>query len=265
MCRIHTAKTQPRPRPEHWSLVVGGLVAHPAIFSLEDLAEFIPATLSCALICTEAEGGMRAVENGTWRGVMLRDLVQIVQRRSDAEALHLFGTDDDAVLLSSETNNALLASSLNDAPLPLPRLIIPGVPACALPHYFNRIAWTSRPAAMISSIPPFADLDRYPETDMISGHVYTGEHGVSTIFLSVDGSPEMPVTILDGVTPYQYIRWSTYWPLPTDVPVQVNVRADNAKDSYSHGLKAALRTGKLFATPTQDKIVLRPTQRRLFA
>jgi len=75
--------------PENWMLVVGGMVARPSVFSLDQLMRMSKTDMRIRHHCVE---GWSAVAE--WRGVPLRDLAKMVGASRDAQYVEFRSFDN---------------------------------------------------------------------------------------------------------------------------------------------------------------------------
>jgi sulfite oxidase len=149
----------PEIDPDSWRLEIGGLVEHPRSFSLAELSHSFPrrqvaATLVCAGLRRdeflslgplpgELPWGPEPAGTGEWTGVALGELLRTVGVAPSARYVELIGLDrverhgrrfgfgGSIDLSKARSDEVLLASDLNGAPLPpehgFPlRAVIPG-------------------------------------------------------------------------------------------------------------------------------------------
>ena len=179
--RFFTRSHAPIPDidPSGWRLALGGLVARPRTFSLDELgAEFperrVTATLVCAGLRRDeflAEGplsgelpwGAEPVSTGRWSGVALGDVLRSVGVSERARHVELVGLDEverrgrrfgfggSIDLAKALGDEVLLATRLNDAPLPpahgFPlRAVVPGWIGARSVKWLGRISLTEAPS-----------------------------------------------------------------------------------------------------------------------
>jgi sulfite oxidase len=169
----------PRVDPGTWRLEVGGLVDRPTSFSLDELGRAfslrdVTATLMCAGLRREEflslgplpgelPWGPEAASTGRWTGVALRDIlhaVGVAERARYVEFLgldqverhgHRFGFGGSIDLAKAMSDEVLLASELNGAPLtaahgfPL-RAVVPGWIGARSVKWLGRITLLEEPS-----------------------------------------------------------------------------------------------------------------------
>jgi sulfite oxidase len=137
-----------------WSLRVGGLVERPRAFTLQELRQFEPVTITAVVQCSgngrafyrpKAPGVQwerGAVGNAQWTGVRLRDVLAMAGLKEPAQHVQLQGADRPVVatvplfvrsipLTKALHPDTILAYEMNGRPLPLLhgaplRVIAPG-------------------------------------------------------------------------------------------------------------------------------------------
>jgi sulfite oxidase len=166
--------------PVAWRLELGGLVAHPMSFSLEELTTQFPrcevaATLVCAGLRRaefvelgplpgELPWGPDAASTGRWRGVRLADVLRAAGPSGSASHVHLdgldrvsregraFGFGGSIEMAKAMSDEVVLATHLNGAPLPIAhgfplRAVIPGWIGARSVKWLGRITLASEPSS----------------------------------------------------------------------------------------------------------------------
>jgi sulfite oxidase len=151
--------TVPPIDADSWRLEIGGMVEHPRSYSLLDLMSgFTRRTVAATLVCAglrreellelgpltgELPWGPEPVSAGEWTGVALGDLLQAIGVKPGARHVELIGLDQverqgqqfgfggSIDLAKAQSDEVLLATHLNGAPLPpahgFPlRAVVPG-------------------------------------------------------------------------------------------------------------------------------------------
>jgi sulfite oxidase len=169
----------PEIDPTTWRLEVDGLVERPASFSLEELITTFPqrqvmATLVCAGLRRneflamgplpgELPWGPEPVSTGRWGGVSLRDILHSVGVTNKAKHVefagldrverhgHRFGFGGSIDLWKALSEEVLLATSLNGAPLPpahgFPlRAVVPGWIGARSVKWLGRVTLLAEPS-----------------------------------------------------------------------------------------------------------------------
>jgi sulfite oxidase len=179
--RFFTRSHAPVPAidPDTWRLEVGGLVDRPRSFSLNELTGSFPEhTVAATLVCAglrrdeylsvgplpgELPWGPEPVSTGRWTGIPLADIlraagvsgpachVEFVGLDQVERHGHQFGFGGSIDLDKAMSGEVLLATRLNDAPLPAPhgfplRVIVPGWIGARHVKWLGRINLLDRPS-----------------------------------------------------------------------------------------------------------------------
>lgn len=145
--RIDTALSFPRVDQEKWKLRIHGLVERENSFSMGDLLALPQVERIITLCCVSNEVGGPLIGNAVWRGVLLKDVLDICGLKSNAE--QVFSTSLDGwtsgfpVSAAMDGRDALIAIGMNGEPLPFrhgypARLVVPG-----LYGYVSATKWLS--------------------------------------------------------------------------------------------------------------------------
>ena len=102
--------------PDNWALKVGGLVEHPAVFSLDQLKQMPQTDMRIRHHCVEGWSAVAA-----WHGVQLRELARMVGASRDAQYVE-FRSFDNGYYSTWDIESALhpqtiLAYGMNGRPL----------------------------------------------------------------------------------------------------------------------------------------------------
>lgn len=162
-----------------WRLVVEGLVERPGTFALAELAELLPrrevtATLVCAGLRRnefltigplpgELPWGPEPIGTGSWAGFALADLLRHVGVTAGAAHVEFIGLDavermgqrfgfgGSIELAKARSEEVLLATHMNGAPLPPPhgyplRVVVPGWIGARSVKWLGRIRVAAEPS-----------------------------------------------------------------------------------------------------------------------
>ncbi len=168
----------PQVDPESYRLEVDGLVGRPLSLSLRDLEPLprrhVVSTLLCAgarrlelqaiePIPTELGWGPEAMSNAQWEGVPLAAILRLAEPAADAEHVAFLGLDEterhgqrfcfggSVPIAKALADEALLADTMNGAPLPAPhgyplRAIVPGFIGARSVKWLQRITVQAQPS-----------------------------------------------------------------------------------------------------------------------
>jgi len=75
--------------PDNWTLKVGGLVARPAVFTLDQLRRMTPTEMRIRHHCVEGWSAVAA-----WKGVQVRDIAKLAGAKNDARYVEFRSFDN---------------------------------------------------------------------------------------------------------------------------------------------------------------------------
>lgn len=168
----------PRIDPAAWRLEVDGLVARPRSFTLGDLAGLARRSVTATLVCAglrrdeflslgplpgETSWGPEPISTGEWTGIPLRELLETVGVAAGAGYVefvgldqverhgHRFGFGGSIDLAKALSDEVLLASELNGAPLPAAhgfplRAVVAGWIGARSVKWLGRVTLTAEPS-----------------------------------------------------------------------------------------------------------------------
>lgn len=170
----------PRPKPNDWSVTVGGSVARPQNLSLENIrslpSKSFVITLECAGNPLDPDKPTRRVSTARWRGVPLTEVLALAGPLQGSTHVWIDGADwgvyrpgspnaervteyrKDLPLERVRRGDVLLAYEMNDEPLPAEhgyplRLIVPGYYGTNSVKWVNNLIVASgRPNSLFSSV-----------------------------------------------------------------------------------------------------------------
>jgi DMSO/TMAO reductase YedYZ molybdopterin-dependent catalytic subunit len=124
----------PRVDASLWHLEVNGLVQNPRTYRLQDVKAFSPVVQETTLMCISNGLDAGLMSNAKWKGVPMRDLINLASPSPSAAKVRLHGVDNytDTFPLEKAMDPAtLIAYEMNGVPLPdrhgFPvRVIVPG-------------------------------------------------------------------------------------------------------------------------------------------
>ncbi len=146
--RIDTALSFPNIDVDGWSFEITGMVDTPMKVTYADLLAMPPVERIVTLCCVSNEVGGEYIGNAVWRGVLLRDLLDKVGVKTDAEQLYSTSIDGWTcgfpVAAAFDDRDAMIAIGMNGETLPLEhgypaRLVVPG-----LYGYVSATKWLSK-------------------------------------------------------------------------------------------------------------------------
>jgi len=134
--RIDTALTVPQVARDSWTLTIDGHVDNPITLTYADLLERPQVERYITLSCVSNPVGGDLVGNALWQGVLIKDILDEVGLRPEAQQLvsrsvdgWTAGTPIEAV---TDGRDAMLAIGMNGKPLPARhgfpvRMVVPGL------------------------------------------------------------------------------------------------------------------------------------------
>ncbi len=255
-----------------WRLEVGGRVAHPAVYTLDDL-EKMPGcvTQETTLECISNGVGRTLISNAAWHGIPLRTLIEAASPQSSAGGVNFRGVDGylhSASLATAVGPGTFLAWMMNGQPLPDRhghplRLLVPSaygevsvkwltsieVVDQTEPGYYETQGWQPRFVHTMSRIdrPGGGQVVPLGVQVELQGIAYAADRGISQVEVSSDGgSTWSPARITYG-KPMTWSVWTAAWTPDRPGPATLTVRARDGRGdlqtSTPHGFAPAGATG----------------------
>jgi DMSO/TMAO reductase YedYZ molybdopterin-dependent catalytic subunit len=238
--RIDIVARPPEIDASTWTLPLVGLVNSPQNLTLDEIREMPSMSRIVTMSCISNTVGGDLISTTKWTGVKMQDLIKLAQPTNEATQLKITCADgfDEYVSLSliNTDERIMLAYEWDDRPLlqkhgfPV-RIHIPNHYGMKQPKWITNIEfvaeweegyWVRRgwsEAALVqhtSVIDTVASLDAF-ETDgatyiPIGGIAYSGDRGISTVEVSVDGGEWMPAAIKEPLGDNTWYLWRYDWP-----------------------------------------------------
>lgn len=242
----------PDDTPPGWRLEIGGLVARPRSYSLDELRALPAAEGFATLACISNFVGGDLIGNAFWRGVPLAAILEEAGVGEGAVDLMITALDDYTDSIPVERAVApgtLLAYEMNGAPLnsthgaPL-RLIVPGifgmknvkwitridVVATDFKGYWQSRGWDDRAPYQTMSRIDVARAGRAGEPATIAGIAFAGDRGVARVEVSVDGGRTwMDAELRAPLSPNSWVLWRREWTPGAAGAHEVVVRATDGR------------------------------------
>lgn len=202
--------------PELASLAVFGAARSPRFFTLAELGGLPQTVRRATLICAAAPYDARRWETLNWTGVAVRDLLRAVDSLVEAQSVQIAGHDGSLTSLPlTALTDALLALAADGMPLRADqgapaRLIVPGLSACDMPRYVQRITVSTETAAAPAPSEPYAvlrHLEAGTTSTRLSGLVFAA-HAVA---VRRDAGPPVRVEASDAAEGVAS-EWALDWP-----------------------------------------------------
>jgi len=227
----------PRVQAPLWRLEVGGLVARPQVYTLDELRALPAVTQETTLMCISNSVGDGLMSNARWTGVPLRTLVERAGPRPGVVEVLCRSIDSYSDTFSVEralTGGALLAYEMNGDPLPdrhgFPvRLVVPGLFGEKSVKWIARIDLIDHDAKGFYEsqgwgpsfvIPTHSRIDAPDLAQPLTlgqlvglrGIAFAGDRGIRSVEVSVDDGGSWNIARLEYVgTKLSWAIWTYDW------------------------------------------------------
>ncbi len=239
----------PTVRREGWTLNVRGMVEQPIEIDYEELLALPAVEQSATLTCISNPVGGDLIDNATWVGVRLSEVLDLAGIQGEPARVAFFG--DDGYSDSFEFEKALepttiIAYRMNGEPLndkhgfPA-RLIVPGKYGIKNGKWLRRIElvdsyrgyWQQRGWTNVGDIKTMSTFERpvdravlNREAQELGGVAFAGPRGISKVEYSVDdGESWIDADILDNPGPLSWTVWRATWTPASSGAYRLKVRA----------------------------------------
>ncbi|MEZ4521779.1 MAG: molybdopterin-dependent oxidoreductase [Thermomicrobiales bacterium] len=232
-----------------WSLGVAGMVEREINLNLDDLLAFPAVEQQATLTCISNPIGGDLIDNATWTGVRLADVLAQAGIQGEPGRVAFYGEDgysDSFEFSKALEPTTIIAYFMNGEPLTdkhgFPaRLIVPGKYGIKNGKWLRRIelvdefrgywqhrGWTNE--GNVKTISLFErPLDRAVlsnEPQEIGGLAFAGPRGISKVELSLDdGETWTEVEDLYAPSPLSWTIWRTLWTPADSGAYELKVRA----------------------------------------
>jgi hypothetical protein len=250
----HVSKNvfDPDGPPSGWRLEVGGLVARPRAYTLDELRALPISEAYATLACISNYVGGDLVGNALWTGVPLAAILADAGVGDGAVDVVFTALDDYTDSIPVEravAPGSLLAYAMNGAPLnathgaPL-RLVVPGiygmknvkwitgleVVATDFKGYWQRRGWDDRAEYQTMSRIDVAHAHRAGEPATIAGIAFAGDRGIRRVEVSTDGAATWAdAELRPPLSPNSWVLWNLAWTPPAAGSYTVVVRATDGR------------------------------------
>lgn len=257
---------------KYWSFMLAGAVDVPLMLSYADLLTLPAHEIDCTIVCAANPAGAPHIAPVRWRGAALKSLLNETGIDPHVRCAHLHAADGYTTCIDMHNlESALLAYQRDGAALPPDhgspvRLIVPGLYGYKLPKAIQRIILAEKPIAGVwekrgwpseghaqiaSAIHHPVHRARIRGSTTLTGTAYAGIRAVSSIEVSIDSGPWMPIPF-SQTAPAAPARWSIDWAPPAPGQYNIRVRATD-----SHGVTQSVDTGPLpYGSPAIHSIVV---------
>lgn len=234
-----------------WALTITGIhdgsIVHPAILSLDDLADFPTLDMTCPILCAHASAHPHEAPlfyTARWHGIALRDVLETVEVRPSAAYANLFAADGYSTFITlDQLRSAVLVRHMDGQPLTLEqgypaRLIVPGLYGYKMPKSITRIELSAHPTAGfweqrgwdasgdVSGIRAAITSPTHGET--LSGTITISGRAIAPnapgmFDLRIDGQTHTTIIMYFDLNPLRAADWSYQWmpPHPGDFLIEV--------------------------------------------
>ncbi len=203
---------------ESWVLEVEGLFDDPRPLTLSDLMAYPQVTQSITLSCISNRIGGELIGTSNWTGVRLRDVLQDLGLRPEAQELFVEAADgffESVAMEDLMDPRTLLVYGMNEETLPVEhgfplRIYIPNRYGMKQPKWITRIeaideqgpgywverGWSAEARPMIVSIIDTVAVDQVMDDKVpIGGIAWAGDRGIQKVEVQVDDGGWMAATL----------------------------------------------------------------------
>ncbi len=235
---------------EDWLLKIDGETKTKEQLNLEDLLSLPAREEFVTLECVSNPVGGLLISTARWKGVRLRDLLDVVKLEPNVVDVAFYAEDGYSESLTLEkamSAEVMVAYEMNGEPLPdshgFPaRLLVPGYFGLKSVKWLKRIApvnydftgfwqhrgWSDLPPVKTTSqfrIPANKAGAPLPEIPL-GGIAFAGDRGIRAVEFSVDdGETWQPARVQNPLSPYTWSHWRAQWKPPGAGAYDLRVRA----------------------------------------
>ncbi|RMF26806.1 MAG: molybdopterin-binding oxidoreductase, partial [Chloroflexi bacterium] len=221
---------------ESWVLQVDGLFDNPRPLTLADLMAYPPVTQAITLSCISNPIGGDLIGTAYWTGVRLRDLLQDLGLRPEAQELYVEAADgfyESVAMADLMDPRTLLVYGMNGETLPVEhgyplRIYIPNRYGMKQPKWITRIeaidregpgywvdrGWSAEARPQIISVIDTVAVDQQVDGKVpIGGIAWAGDRGIQKVEVQVDGGPWVEAVLrTPPLSPLTWVQWRYNWP-----------------------------------------------------
>ncbi|WP_256839129.1 molybdopterin-dependent oxidoreductase [Ornithinimicrobium faecis] len=237
--RVDTALTVPDVPLEGYRLRIHGLVDHPLELTFSDLLDRRLVERRITLTCVSNPVGGDLVDNATWIGVPMRELLAEAGVQQHADAVKSTSADGftagTPLEALTDDREALVAIGMNGEPLPLEhgfpvRMVTPGLYGYVsatkwlvdlkVTRFVDFSAyWTSRgyaeraPIKLSSRIDVPGSFERLDSgRRVVAGVAWAQPHGIDAVEVRVDGGDWQQAELAEEDSTVTWRPWRWDWP-----------------------------------------------------
>ena len=239
----------PSVSPGGWSLGIAGMVEEEININYEQLMEFPTVEQHATLTCISNPVGGDLIDNATWVGVRLSDVLELAGVRGEPGRVAFHAEDgysDSFEFSKAMEPTTIIAYRMNGEPLTdkhgFPaRLIVPGKYGIKNGKWLRRIElvdnfrgfWQHRGWTNVGDIKTISmferPLDRAVlslELQEIGGVAFAGPRGINKVEYSLDdGETWIEADVLENPGPLSWTIWRAYWTPEDSGAYELQVRA----------------------------------------
>ena len=237
--RIDTALLVPRIDAATWRLTVKGMVERQLEFSYDELLAMPLFEQFVTIACVSNEVGGDLVGNASWRGVRLRDVLEMAGVRQGAtqivgRAFDGWTAGFPTAWAMDRSRESMIAVEMNGEPLPLAhgfpaRLIVPGlfgyVSATkwlteielttleAFDAYWVPLGWAKEAPILTQSRidVPRSRASLAAGTIPVAGVAWAPDRGIRAVEVSIDDGSWRRATLSDPISDATWVQWRYDW------------------------------------------------------
>jgi len=236
---VTTAGATPYVDETKWSLGIDGLVERPLKFSYDEVRTLPLFDTTLTLECISNPLGGKFIGNATWRGTLLKPLIEQARPLSEAAYVVFYATDGFSSGHPIERvlrDDNFLAWEMNGEPLnrehgfPL-RVLLPGKFGMKQPKWLTRIefvdreylgywesqGWSNSAEKQLKALvdDPSDGARLQGESFVVTGYAVAGLDGVKKVEISSDGATWQEAQIFSNPKPSQvWAFWKYVWVKP---------------------------------------------------
>jgi DMSO/TMAO reductase YedYZ molybdopterin-dependent catalytic subunit len=233
--RIDINLSPPSVDAGEWRLDVSGLVDNPMSLTLDQIRQRPAVSQYITLECISNPVGGDLISGNLWTGLRLRDLLDEVGLKPEAQALYIESVDgyyETVVMEDMMDPRTLLVYDMNGQPLPEAhgyplRIYIPNRFGMKQPKWIVRMQAVAEPkkgywvtrgwsrSAMVrtTSVIDVADVPADPHQDVSMGGIaYASGRGISKVEVQVDDGPWQEAQLrVPPLSPLMWVQWRYEW------------------------------------------------------
>jgi len=241
-------RQMPPINADYWSFRLSGLVDLPIFLSYNDLLSMPAVEMPCTIACMGSPSDGSLIGSAIWRGVAFQTLLDEIKIQPSVRHVNFFAADGYATSISfNHLPRALLVYEMNGKPLlhehgfPA-RVVVPGLYGYKMPKWIQRVelaaapvtgfweqrGWsTSGEVQTTSAIRSPRHLETIRGTIQFSGIAFAGNRAITSVELSIDDGPWMPVPFQQESV-RDWAQWSINWTPYSAADYRVQVRATDS-------------------------------------